>query len=197
MGDVLVLIRVLPDDVTADLDAIREAVKKLVPAEVRLRGLETKDIAFGLRALNVVVQMKDSAGGPDAFQKTLETIPHVQSVEIMDMGLPLTLICPAASTASASRTARTASSAAITAPISTAASARARKTPRSTPAKKRNEQGGPRRPTDAHVSPVHAEVLTAGEASAPHQTTGLSRTCGRPFSLSGVMEWMMVCGLTP
>ncbi len=87
MGEVLVLLRVLPDDVNVDLDGIREEVKRRVPEGVRLRGIETKDIAFGLRALNVVVQMSDGAGGPDAIQRALEAIPRVQSVEIMDMGL--------------------------------------------------------------------------------------------------------------
>jgi len=87
MGDVIVLIRVMPEDVSTDVDAIREEVKKRIPEGVRLRGLETKDIAYGLKAINVVVQMKDGAGGPDAVQQVLEKIPHVQSAEIMDMGL--------------------------------------------------------------------------------------------------------------
>ena len=87
MGDVIVLIRVMPDDVGADIEAMREEVKKRIPEGVRLRGLETKDIAFGLRAINVVIQMKDTAGGPDAVQQAFEKIPHVQSAEIMDMGL--------------------------------------------------------------------------------------------------------------
>jgi translation elongation factor aEF-1 beta len=87
VGDVIVLIRLMPDDITADLNIIRDEVKKRVPEGVKLKGLETKDIAYGLKALNVVVQMKDSAGGPDAVQKLFETIPHVQSAEIMDMGL--------------------------------------------------------------------------------------------------------------
>ena len=87
MGEVIVLIRVMPEDVTTDIDAMREEIKNRIPEGVRLRGLETKDIAFGLRAINVVVQMKDSAGGPDAVQQALEKIPHVQSSEIMDMGL--------------------------------------------------------------------------------------------------------------
>jgi elongation factor 1-beta len=87
MGDVIVLIRILPEEVSTNLDEIREEVKKRIPAGVTLRGLETKDIAFGLRALNVVIQMKDKEGGPDEVQKSFEQIPHVQSVEIMDMGL--------------------------------------------------------------------------------------------------------------
>ena len=87
MGEVIVLIRVMPEDVTTDIDAMREEIKNRIPEGVRLRGLETKDIAFGLRAINVVVQMKDSAGGPDAVQQALEKIAHVQSAEIMDMGL--------------------------------------------------------------------------------------------------------------
>ena len=87
MGEVIVLIRIMPDDITADLNIIREEVKNRIPEGVKLKGLETKDIAYGLKALNVVIQMKDSAGGPDAVQQAFEKIPHVQSAEIMDMGL--------------------------------------------------------------------------------------------------------------
>ncbi|MGQ9582910.1 MAG: elongation factor 1-beta [Thermoplasmatota archaeon] len=87
MGEVLVLLRVLPEDIDVDLEVVRGEVKRRIPPGVRLRGIETKDIAFGLRALNVVVQMSDAAGGPDIVQRALEGIPRVQSVEVMDMGL--------------------------------------------------------------------------------------------------------------
>ena len=55
MGEVIALIRLMPDGVITDkdMDSITEEVKKVVQKPARLGRVEIKQIAFGLRGLDV------------------------------------------------------------------------------------------------------------------------------------------------
>jgi elongation factor 1-beta len=87
MGQVAVLFRLMPDGVETDLAAIANAVKPSLPPDVALRGMQAKDIAFGLKALLVAVIMPDQGGLLDATESALSKLPHVESVEVMEEGL--------------------------------------------------------------------------------------------------------------
>ena len=53
----------------------------------RLDGkIEVKDIAFGLRGLNVTVSVPDTEGGLDPIVEILSKVEKVDSVEVMDVG---------------------------------------------------------------------------------------------------------------
>lgn len=87
MGEVAVLFRLMPKEVSTDLKAMAEGVKGSVPSGVRLRGMQVKDIAFGLRALLVSVVMTDAGGVLDATEAAFRGIPEVESVEVLEEGL--------------------------------------------------------------------------------------------------------------
>jgi elongation factor 1-beta len=87
VGEVAVLFRLMPDAVETDLRALGDAVRGRLPAGVALRGLQIKDIAYGLRALLVAVTMSDAAGVLPATEEALAALPHVASVEVMEEGL--------------------------------------------------------------------------------------------------------------
>lgn len=87
MGEVAVLFRLMPQGVETDLKAMGEAVRGALPAGARLRGMQVKDIAYGLRALLVSVVMSDAAGILGQTEEALAKVPHVESVEVMEEGL--------------------------------------------------------------------------------------------------------------
>ena len=87
MGQVAVLFRLMPDGVETDIAAIANGVKPVLPTNVTLRGMQAKDIAFGLKALLVSVVMPDQGGLLDATESALQKLPHVESVEVMEEGL--------------------------------------------------------------------------------------------------------------
>ena len=87
MGEVAVLFRLMPQGVETDLKALAEAVRTAIPAEVRIRGMQVKDIAYGLKALLVSVVMTDTGGVLDATEHALAKLPHVESVEVLEEGL--------------------------------------------------------------------------------------------------------------
>jgi translation elongation factor aEF-1 beta len=88
MGEVVALIRVMPDGVLDDakLNDIMNEIKNLIKNPVKLGRLEIKDIAFGLRALNVTVIVPDSEGGVEPIADILSKIKGVESAEVVDIG---------------------------------------------------------------------------------------------------------------
>ncbi|EMR74002.1 translation elongation factor 1B (aEF-1B) [Thermoplasmatales archaeon SCGC AB-539-N05] len=88
MGEVVALIRVMPDGVLDDakLNDIMNEIKNLIKNPVKLGRLEIKDVAFGLRALNVTVIVPDSEGGVEPIADVLSKIKGVESAEVVDIG---------------------------------------------------------------------------------------------------------------
>lgn len=87
MGEVAVLFRLMPQGVETDLKALGESVRGSIPAGVRIRGMQVKDIAYGLKALLVSVVMGDTGGVLEATEQALAKLPHVESVEVLEEGL--------------------------------------------------------------------------------------------------------------
>ena len=87
MGQVAVLFRLMPRGVETDLKQVAEGVRSALPQGVAVRGMQVKDIAYGLKALLVSVVMNDQGGILDATEAALAKVPHVESVEVMEEGL--------------------------------------------------------------------------------------------------------------
>ncbi len=87
MGDVAVLFRVMPQGTDTDMEALARAVRTAVPAGVTVRGLQVKDVAFGLKSLLVSVVMPDAGGILESTEHALAKLPHVESIEVMEEGL--------------------------------------------------------------------------------------------------------------
>ncbi len=86
-GQVAVLFRLMPQGVETDLKAMAEGVRGAVPAGVTIRGMQVKDIAFGLKSLLVSVLMADTSGLLDSTEQAFAKVPHVESVEVMEESL--------------------------------------------------------------------------------------------------------------
>lgn len=87
MGQVAVLFRLMPQGVETDMKQMAEGVRGALPKGVTIRGMQVKDIAFGLRSLLVSVVMDDAGGVLDSTEQSFAKIPHVESVEVMEEGL--------------------------------------------------------------------------------------------------------------
>lgn len=87
MGQVAVLFRLMPQGVETDVKGMGEAVRAALPKSVTVRGMQVKDIAYGLRALLVSVVMPDEGGVLAQTEAALAKVPHVESVEVMEEGL--------------------------------------------------------------------------------------------------------------
>jgi elongation factor 1-beta len=70
-----------------DLKKLEDDIKKALPAGATLRAAEQRPLAFGLKALHVLVVMDDKKGGSDQVETAISGVTGVQSVEIVEMGL--------------------------------------------------------------------------------------------------------------
>ena len=88
MGEVIALMRVMPGEVISDgkLQKMIDDIKSVIKSPVTLGKIEIKNIAFGLKGLNVTVLVPDREGGLDPVVEVLSKIENVDSVEITDVG---------------------------------------------------------------------------------------------------------------
>jgi elongation factor 1-beta len=82
MADVLVQLRVLPEDTTTNLKKLQEKIKKALPTGVRMHKVTEEEVAYGLKCLKVVVIMPDDAGGTDPVESAISSLSDVQRVEV-------------------------------------------------------------------------------------------------------------------
>jgi elongation factor 1-beta len=87
VGQVAVLFRLMPQGVETDLQEIAKLLPAVLPAGVKIRGMQVKDIAYGLKSLLVSVIMDDIGGILDSTEHALAKLPQVESVEVMEEGL--------------------------------------------------------------------------------------------------------------
>ena len=87
MGEVGLQYRVLPVGLEVDLKKLEEDIKKALPEGTKLRAAEQRPLAFGLKALHVLVVMDDKKGGAEQVETAISGVTGVQSVEIVEMGL--------------------------------------------------------------------------------------------------------------
>ena len=82
MADVLVQLRVLPEDTSTDLKKLEEKIKKALPTGVKVHKVTEEDVAYGLKCLKVVVIMPDDLGGTDPVESAISSLSDVQRVEV-------------------------------------------------------------------------------------------------------------------
>jgi translation elongation factor aEF-1 beta len=88
MGEVIALIRMMPDGVLSEdeIQAIINDVKSTIKEPIKLGKIEQKNIAFGLKGVDVTVSVPDSEGGLDPVVDILSKIKKIDNVEVIDVG---------------------------------------------------------------------------------------------------------------
>jgi elongation factor 1-beta len=87
MGEVGLQYRILPEGTEVDLGKLLTDVKAALPKGANLKASETRPVAFGLKALHILIVMEDKQGGADIVEQAIGGVSGVQSVEIVEMGL--------------------------------------------------------------------------------------------------------------
>lgn len=91
MGEVVGLIRIMPSEVIEDdkIEKIIEEIKKIVKPPAKIGNIEIKNIAFGLKGINLTVLIPDSAGqgGIDPIAEEISKMENIESAEVTDVGL--------------------------------------------------------------------------------------------------------------
>jgi len=83
--NVVVTLRIMPDDIEVDLDKIKTEIESLDGETVKVHSIDVKPIAFGLNALEVNLLFNDKAGGMDETQDKIKGIDGVSEAEVTSL----------------------------------------------------------------------------------------------------------------
>lgn len=86
MGEVAAKIKVMPSGMDVDLNKLKNALTKAIPKGVRLHGFSEEPVAFGLKALMVVVKVGDIEGGTEKVEEEFSKVKGVESVSVEELG---------------------------------------------------------------------------------------------------------------
>ncbi|KAA0008533.1 MAG: elongation factor 1-beta [Thermoplasmata archaeon] len=88
MGEVIALIRVMPTEILNDeqMDELKRRIERKIKSPAKLTRIDIRDIAFGLRSLDVTVVVPDAEGGVDPIAEELAQMDGVESAEVVDVG---------------------------------------------------------------------------------------------------------------
>ncbi len=83
MARVAVILRVLPSSIDLDLNELKAKIEGSLPEGYKIESSGVEPIAFGLKALKLVVSMpEETEGGTEALEQVLRSMPEVDEVEI-------------------------------------------------------------------------------------------------------------------
>lgn len=87
MAKAIVTLKIMPDNVEADLEAIEQAALEKIVAfsgndETKT---EIEPVAFGLKAINIKFVMDEGKGSPEDLEKQIEELDDVMSCESVDV----------------------------------------------------------------------------------------------------------------
>lgn len=84
MGNVALILRIMPESADIDLEALKAAIRKEVP---EVRDIREEPIGFGLRALKLAVLVGDKGGESDQIESRIGAVKGVERAEIIELTL--------------------------------------------------------------------------------------------------------------
>jgi len=84
MGNVALILRVMPESPEINLEDLKREIKALLPG---LADIKEEPIGFGLKALKLAVIVNDQGGESDAVEQKLNGIKGVERAEIVELTL--------------------------------------------------------------------------------------------------------------
>lgn len=78
------LLKIFPESVDVDLNKLIKSIKDKLPEEYQLISHKEEPIAFGLKALNVLISMPEiKEGGTYELEQIISKIEGVSEVEVL------------------------------------------------------------------------------------------------------------------
>lgn len=86
MADVILTFRVMPESPDIDLVNLESEVKKALEEEdCKVLAVEVKEVAFGLKSLNVSFARDETKGDTEPVENRVKDLEGVSSVEVTDI----------------------------------------------------------------------------------------------------------------
>jgi elongation factor 1-beta len=82
MARVIITLKIMPEDVDIDHEALLEKIKENIPEGTDVRATEIVPVAFGLKAIRMNVAREESMGGTEDIEEAIMDIEGVGQVEV-------------------------------------------------------------------------------------------------------------------
>ena len=89
MGQVAATMKIMPDGVETDLEDLKERLIAALPEGAEFYGSDVEPVAFGLKALKMVILVGDLEGGTESVEEAFANVPGAESVQVTDLGRPV------------------------------------------------------------------------------------------------------------
>ena len=86
MGEVAAKIKIMPSGMDVDLNKLKDSLKNVIPQGARLHSFAEEPVAFGLKALIVVIKVGDIEGGTEKVEEAFCKVEGVESVNVVELG---------------------------------------------------------------------------------------------------------------
>lgn len=84
MAKILISYRILPTEVTIDLEKLKQKIREKLPKYSSVNRFAEEPIAYGLTALIAhIVIPEDKPGGLDELERTLQKIGEISQIETL------------------------------------------------------------------------------------------------------------------
>ncbi len=87
MGDVAVLLKILPTDVELNIESLKDAVVSKVKPLCQVNKVEINEVGFGLKAIKIQVIVPDEEGKIDQIEETITSVEGVGQVDTEEVTL--------------------------------------------------------------------------------------------------------------
>ena len=83
--NVVAHMRIMPEGIESDFDSIKKGVETIVSKYGKVHSSEVKPLAFGLKAMEVIILLSDKQGGMDEIETEISKLHGVGGVETTDV----------------------------------------------------------------------------------------------------------------
>ncbi len=84
MARVMVSLKIFPSDIVADMNGLKETIKKSLEGKATIYKFDEEPVAFGLTALIAHILIPEEASGTmDEVERRLKSIDGISEVEVL------------------------------------------------------------------------------------------------------------------
>jgi len=78
----MAVLKVMPEDVEVNLEELKQRIKESLPSDVSLQRAGVEEVAFGIKALKIVVLLPEEEGGTFKIEEAVSKVPGVSQVDV-------------------------------------------------------------------------------------------------------------------